>query len=538
MSKNIIYILILILSPILFIHYGIVENHIIAENNEVSVVVEDLKILDSNNMTYENNSYFCDVLGGEITIFMNNYLNFSILSIKDIQLNNENDMKIPLKANILYDVKYFDNVLTINDIQYNYNFAKLKIVFKNYGVIGEVEQQIYTTFHNENFRISSDINVIKGNISNDNGIKYLIPNILTAHENTVANFIAITNNSRLFLITLNNLYQKDITIDINDNMISINGDYDLIEAFNPIGEIIEVNENNIFFEVDGVHKIRLTINYCITNLFTNVTIPITINPEEPDVIVPPNEPDEIEKPNIDNLSEDGLGNYMHIIIHIYVFLIFIIILVSFIITIVFIPWTLISGKKINENRKIIEIKSMFKENNQISSRFIKHNKARSYLLGLVFIASIILEIILPILFPLITILWAYHSSSIIEQMSGRNSKTKNILHNKKLLLSSIVYKTMLIAGTLFFIVPGILIRINFGMYSNIIIDDDNSNETIISIFAKSINLMRGYRIAYFKLLCKQIFYVIISILSFGILLPWTLHYIISQKSLFYLSIYN
>lgn len=522
--KNLTTFVIIILSIIMVIELATSNNavrYIIAHDDGVNYVTKNLIIADSNNMIKKNNAYYCDILGGDITIIVEEITIFNILSIEDIVIKNGESIVIPLRANFLYNIKYIDNYLIIDDVQYKYSFDKIKIVFKNFGALGEIEQYNYKTFHNENFPISSEFNIVKGNVINNSGMKKLIPRRLTNYENIISTYIAIKDN-KLCYIALLNSYIKNLTIDINDDFILMNKNYDSIEIFNPNGERIDMIDNKIKFEIDGLYQINLVDKFCITNILAKVKIPHIVS-----------EPSEVPG---DNPNYNGTREIIEKIIIIYVTILLIILLISFLMSIVLVPHVLILAKKDYNDREIVNIKEILKDNNQIGATVIKRNKLSFYLSGLKIIVFALIEFFFPLLLPLNAYIWVIHSNKMIEKMSDRKPDFIRRIKKKKLIICSMIYKMLIILGTLLFIVPGILIRINFGMYGNIIIDDEGGN-TVITIFAQAMILMRGYRLTYFKLLCKQYFYIIVSILSCGLLLPWTLQYIITQKSLFYLSIY-
>lgn len=497
------------------------DRHIIAHDDGVSYVTKNLIIDDSNNMIKANNAYYCDALGGDITIIVEDSIIFSILSIEEIVIKNGDSIVIPLSANFLYTIKYIDNYLIIDDVQYKYCFDKIKIVFKNYGALGEIEQYSYKTYHNENFPISSEFNIIKGNVTNNSGMKKLIPSKLTNYENNISTYIAIKDNNKLCYIKLLNSYIKNLTIDINDDFILTNKNYDSIEILNPNGDRIDMIDNKIKFEVDGLYQINIVDKFCITNILAKVKIPHIVS-----------EPSEVPS---DNPNYNGTREIIEKIIIVYVIIMLMILLVSLIMSTVLLPHILIFAKKKYNDSEIVNIKGVLKDNNKIGAIVIKRNKLSLYLSGLKIIVFAIIEFFFPLLLPLNTYIWVIHSNKMIEKMSNRKSVCIKGIKKKKLIICSMIYKMMIILGTLLLIVPGILVRINFGMYGNIIIDDEGES-TVIAIFAKALNLMRGYRLTYFKLLCKQYFYIIVSILSCGLLLPWTMQYIISQKSLFYLTL--
>lgn len=535
--KNLITIFIIIIS-ILFVFnctvYNAANYYIIANDIMTNNVIGKFLIVESHNMIKENNAYFCDILGGDITIIAEENMSFKLLSIEDIIIDNGAGVAIPLTANFLYYISYIDNHLIIDNIQYKYNFEKIKIVFENYGALGEVENYKYNTFHNENFPISSDINIVKGDIANKNGIKELIPNKLISFENRISNYIAIKDSYKLYYISLINYYQKDVSTNINEEFLSLNMKYDSIVVLDPNGEYINVTGNKILFNLNGIHKISLVNKYCITNIIANVCIPEVVVPEIPDITPP----DEIETyPDHEFPVENNIPEIIGRIIFAYIIIVMMILSFSLLLFIILLPQIVIQSNKKHEIREINNIKNILNDNNRICFTYVKRHKLRVYSYGVGIIACMLVEIIFPFLFPLNAIVWAKYNVNVIEKMSGQKPNTKTT-KNKRIIACSIVYKMMIILGTLLFIVPGILVRINFGLYGNIVVDNEDSNDRIVEIFAKAMKLMRGYKLAYFRLLCKQLFYVIISILSLGILLPWTLPYIISQKSLFYLTIYT
>lgn len=534
--KNLITIFIIIISILIVFNctvYNAANYYIIANDIMTNNVIEKFLIVESHNMIKENNAYFCDILGGDITIIAEENMSFKLLSIEDIIIDNGAGVAIPLTANFLYYISYIDNHLIIDNIQYKYNFEKIKIVFENYGALGEVENYKYNTFHNENFPISSDINIVKGDIANKNGIKELIPNKLINFENRISNYIAIKDSYKLYYISLINYYQKDVSTNINENYLSLKNNYDSIAVLDPNGEHINVTGNKILFNLNGIHKISLVNKYCITNIIANVCIPEVVVPEIPDITPP----DEIETyPDHEFPVENNIPEIIGGIIFAYIIIVMMILSFSLLIFFILLPQIVIQSNKKHEIREINNIKKILKDNDKICATYVKSHKLTIYSSGLAIIACLLITIIFPILFPLNTIVWALYNVNVIEKMSARKPYTKTF-KKKQIIVCSIIYKMMAIIGTLLFIVPGILIRINFGMYGNVTVDNECSNDRIVDIFVKAKNLMRGYRIAYFKLLCKQFFCVIISVLTLGILLPWTLPYIITQKSLFYLSIY-
>lgn len=534
--KNLITIFIIIISILIVFNctvYNAANYYIIANDIMTNNVIEKILIVESHNMIKENNAYFCDILGGDITIIAEENMSFKLLSIEDIIIDNGAGVAIPLTANFLYYISYIDNHLIIDNIQYKYNFEKIKIVFENYGALGEVENYKYNTFHNENFPISSDINIVKGDIANKNGIKELIPNKLINFENRISNYIAIKDSYKLYYISLINYYQKDVSTNINENYLSLKNNYDSIAVLDPNGEHINVTGNKILFNLNGIHKISLVNKYCITNIIANVCIPEVVVPEIPDITPP----DEIETyPDHEFPVENNIPEIIGGIIFAYIIIVMMILSFSLLIFFILLPQIVIQSNKKHEIREINNIKKILKDNDKICATYVKSHKLTIYSSGLAIIACLLITIIFPILFPLNTIVWALYNVNVIEKMSARKPYTKTF-KKKQIIVCSIIYKMMTIIGTFLFIVPGILIRINFGMYGNVAVDNEGSNDRIVDIFVKAKNLMRGYRIAYFKLLCKQFFCIIISILSLGILLPWTLPYIITQKSLFYLSIY-
>lgn len=533
--KNLITIFIIIISILIVFNCTVYNaaNYYIIANDIMTNVIEKILIVESNNMIKENNAYFCDILGGDITIIAEENMSFKLLSIEDIIIDNGAGVAIPLTANFLYYISYIDNHLIIDNIQYKYNFEKIKIVFENYGALGEVENYKYNTFHNENFPISSDINIVKGDIANKNGIKELIPNKLINFENRISNYIAIKDSYKLYYISLINYYQKDVSTNINENYLSLKNNYDSIAVLDPNGEHINVTGNKILFNLNGIHKISLVNKYCITNIIANVCIPEVVVPEIPDITPP----DEIETyPDHEFPVENNIPEIIGGIIFAYIIIVMMILSFSLLIFFILLPQIVIQSNKKHEIREINNIKKILKDNDKICATYVKSHKLTIYSSGLAIIACLLITIIFPILFPLNTIVWALYNVNVIEKMSARKPYTKTF-KKKQIIVCSIIYKMMTIIGTFLFIVPGILIRINFGMYGNVAVDNEGSNDRIVDIFVKAKNIMRGYRIAYFKLLCKQFFCVIISVLTLGILLPWTLPYIITQKSLFYLSIY-
>lgn len=534
--KNLITIFIIIISILIVFNctvYNAANYYIIANDIMTNNVIEKFLIVESHNMIKENNAYFCDILGGDITIIAEENMSFKLLSIEDIIIDNGAGVAIPLTANFLYYISYIDNHLIIDNIQYKYNFEKIKIVFENYGALGEVENYKYNTFHNENFPISSDINIVKGDIANKNGIKELIPNKLINFENRISNYIAIKDSYKLYYISLINYYQKDVSTNINENYLSLKNNYDSIAVLDPNGEHINVTGNKILFNLNGIHKINLVNKYCITNIIANVCIPEVVVPEIPDITPP----DEIETyPDHELPVENNNPEIIGKIIFAYIIIVMMILSFSMLIFFILLPQIVIQSYKKHEIREINNIKKILKDNDKICATYVKSHKLTIYSSGLAIIACLLITIIFPILFPLNTIVWALYNVNVIEKMSAREPYTKTF-KKKQIIVCSIIYKMMTIIGTFLFIVPGILIRINFGMYGNVAVDNEGSNDRIVDIFVKAKNIMRGYRIAYFKLLCKQFFCVIISVLTLGILLPWTLPYIITQKSLFYLSIY-
>ena len=98
----------------------------------------------------------------------------------------------------------------------------------------------------------------------------------------------------------------------------------------------------------------------------------------------------------------------------------------------------------------------------------------------------------------------------------------------------IINNIFILLWTLLLIVPGIIKALSYSMSYYIIIDDINISAN--DARKKSMQLMEGHKWRLFCLYCSFIGWILLSILTFGILLFWVMPYIQVAQAEFYQSL--
>lgn len=92
--------------------------------------------------------------------------------------------------------------------------------------------------------------------------------------------------------------------------------------------------------------------------------------------------------------------------------------------------------------------------------------------------------------------------------------------------------------TLLLIVPGIIAAISYSMVPYILADEVNEKTDVMYAIKKSKNMMIGYKWDYFVFLLSFIGWILLSVLTLGILYIWLLPYMQVANTLYYEELKN
>ena len=101
------------------------------------------------------------------------------------------------------------------------------------------------------------------------------------------------------------------------------------------------------------------------------------------------------------------------------------------------------------------------------------------------------------------------------------------------LILSIVISLCTTLGMVAFIIPAIVIYMMFAQAENIFID---SNLNSFDSLKQSINLMKGYKWDYFNFLISFLGWVLLGIVTFGLLYIWVYPYLMISQKLYYVEL--
>lgn len=289
---------------------------VIADANDTFSATDNLnayKITSSMNMNEYNSAYYCGILGGNITIELNDTpFTTYLLSVDYIILNVDNT-EIHLKPNTLYALSCFiegnSTWILANGIQHKLLRRSITVNFISYGVFGNINIVNQTTYHdkvltapidNVHSIASGTANIIKDTI-------YFYPKPLTEYSDTLSQFIIIDNANRLVYYTLTNQYCIEINEEINSATYTVDNNYIISNIDSPNSDSpAEITANNIRFHTSGKYRITLIKDFYKTVLNIAVLLPIDIDPIPPEPDLPPDgeTPDEVEPPVPPDNGED------------------------------------------------------------------------------------------------------------------------------------------------------------------------------------------------------------------------------------------
>ena len=100
-----------------------------------------------------------------------------------------------------------------------------------------------------------------------------------------------------------------------------------------------------------------------------------------------------------------------------------------------------------------------------------------------------------------------------------------------ILLTIVISSMMIMAGSMLFIIPGIIISLMYSQYSYVIIDNPDYNA--IKVLKQSRELMDGYKLDYLLFNLKFIGWILLTIFTFGLAGIYVIPYIIISQVKYY-----
>lgn len=102
---------------------------------------------------------------------------------------------------------------------------------------------------------------------------------------------------------------------------------------------------------------------------------------------------------------------------------------------------------------------------------------------------------------------------------------------KKVFIISLLKRLMILGGLVLLIIPGIYIWLSFSMTSFLM--SDNKELTVREILMQSYDLIKFHRLQLLRTYAYCFLAILVTIGTFGLLLPWTVTYISAIKFNFY-----
>ena len=100
-----------------------------------------------------------------------------------------------------------------------------------------------------------------------------------------------------------------------------------------------------------------------------------------------------------------------------------------------------------------------------------------------------------------------------------------------ILLAIIISSIFITAGSMLFIIPGIIVSLMYSQYSYVIIDNPDYNA--IKVLKQSRELMNGYKLDYLLFNLKFIGWILLTIFTFGLAGIYVIPYIIISQVKYY-----